>query len=419
MKTIVSIHARRATGDARAISSMILRPCFNSRPSCDGRPLLARTVRARRVSIHARRATGDLTTFTSQPGPFVFQFTPVVRRATDLASRASGEKKFQFTPVVRRATDVRADGAEGAGVSIHARRATGDSAQGESSSGLRRFNSRPSCDGRPRSVMLKSSRSSFNSRPSCDGRHVADALSNYRSQFQFTPVVRRATKVLKNTLIASMFQFTPVVRRATRGSEGSILSWRVSIHARRATGDLPYPVSDFAAKFQFTPVVRRATATLETPAHTDEFQFTPVVRRATMADYACILPWCFNSRPSCDGRQDCQARKCARQGFNSRPSCDGRRGAGGAGQFEAVSIHARRATGDKSLATCITIGWSFNSRPSCDGRPARPPRICSRVWFQFTPVVRRATARRLAPRLAIAFQFTPVVRRATSFCFSS
>ena len=55
------------------------------------------------VSIHARRATGD--TATPEIAPFeMFQFTPVVRRATLLGTDADGNLKFQFTPVVRRAT---------------------------------------------------------------------------------------------------------------------------------------------------------------------------------------------------------------------------------------------------------------------------------------------------------------------------
>ena len=78
-----------------------------------------------------------------------FQFTPVVRRATEgvldkdgnvtvsiHARRATGDPdleahrvtsfKFQFTPVVRRATKCRDTYQRDVNVSIHARRATGD-----------------------------------------------------------------------------------------------------------------------------------------------------------------------------------------------------------------------------------------------------------------------------------------------------
>ena len=56
---------------------------------------------------------------------------------------------------------------------------------------------------------------------------------------------------------------------------------------------------------------------------------------------------CFNSRPSCDGRQPPRHSSAANRRFNSRPSCDGR--------------------------------LPSASRPSS----VRP--------FQFTPVLRRAT----------------------------
>ena len=143
------------------------------------------------VSIHARLATGDILT----PHEFrlvVFQFTPVLRRATGLRrlwayvvvrfnsrpscdgrhaptrSAVSGTR-FQFTPVLRRAT-IDINRLAISKVSIHARLATGDSPAAleaapskfqftpvlrRATSDRRRdihpqrFNSRPSCDGRP------------------------------------------------------------------------------------------------------------------------------------------------------------------------------------------------------------------------------------------------------------------------------
>ena len=99
---LVSIHARRATGDT-------------ARPAAR---------RASKVSIHARRATGDFNLPTA-PCACLFQFTPVVRRATSIC-------RLRPAPVC--------------------------------------FNSRPSCDGRLLECRSQDITRCFNSRPSCDGR---------------------------------------------------------------------------------------------------------------------------------------------------------------------------------------------------------------------------------------------------------
>ena len=54
--------------------------------------------------------------------------------------------------------------------------------------------------------------------------------------------------------------------------------------------------------------------------------------------------------------------------FNSRPSCDGRRIRTDEFATVAVSIHARRVTGDGSRLQELQRDAGFNSRPSCDGR---------------------------------------------------
>ena len=191
---------------------------------------------------------------------------------------------FQFTPVLRRATRTRVDLAQVIAVSIHARLATGDPQARRGGQRSRRFNSRPSCDGRlygviPEAVVVVSiharlatgdaSRASissmssvsiharlatgdassrptfrtsscFNSRPSCDGRHHT-RVSFTDETFQFTPVLRRATDAVCSGVMWKMwFQFTPVLRRATGGLGAQ------------------YTVR----KFQFTPVLRRATASI-------------------------------------------------------------------------------------------------------------------------------------------------------------
>ena len=77
--------------------------------------------------------------------------------------------------------------------------------------------------------------------------------------FQFTPLMRGATSSRSNAAMSSRFQFTPLMRGAT-SHNGLIMTVKVSIHAPHARGD----------------------------AHQDERE------RANS----------FNSRPSCEGRQN-------------------------------------------------------------------------------------------------------------------
>jgi len=78
---------------------------------------------------------------------------------------------FQFTPVLRRATKLAVELGDISSVSIHARLATGDKADYAGMIADQGFNSRPSCDGRLRCLYAM---------PRCQ-------------EFQFTPVLRRAT----------------------------------------------------------------------------------------------------------------------------------------------------------------------------------------------------------------------------------
>ena len=202
---------RRATSRTQTESPSTAR--FNSRPSCDGR--------RRRAQVCASAA---------------FQFTPVLRRATTATADNIVLDKFQFTPVLRRATRSHAP---------YSRRTT-------------RFNSRPSCDGRP----IHSPQGA----PGAVSIHARLATGDARSRPSAT---------------TEAFQFTPVLRRAT-------VRWT-----------FPWRKSEF----QFTPVLRRATF-LVPLLHLEglTFQFTPVLRRATTSARTPHKISCFNSRPSCDGR---------------------------------------------------------------------------------------------------------------------
>ena len=183
-----SCDGRRAAGrtDPR-------RDCFNSRPSCDGRPLQdVRALQRLLVSIHARHATGDPTEAGKDPefavsiharhatgdvwasglrSDGVFQFTPVMRRATECADAEVVEVAFQFTPVMRRATCEQPRGCLERGG----------------------FNSRPSCDGRPQRRGCEAV-----SVVSIHARHATGDSGGTHAflagSFQFTPFMRRATQ---------------------------------------------------------------------------------------------------------------------------------------------------------------------------------------------------------------------------------
>ena len=145
-------------------------------------------------------------------------------------------------------------------VSIHARRATGDSSVMRILS-MRHVSihaRRATGDARlrwPRPLQLR-----FNSRPSCDGRLL---FGNHLAVFNIVSIhARRATGDETHLFARVLIDVSIHARRAT-GDICIVLlsvSVRVSIHARRATGDLVMANRANQLKaFQFTPVVRRAT----------------------------------------------------------------------------------------------------------------------------------------------------------------
>ena len=233
---------------------------------------------------------------------------------------------FQFTPVLRRATSATTSRSGASSVSIHARLATGDDEREQANLSARRFNSRPSCDGRHFGLdvinayevsiharlatgdlvlpVRRKRRIRFNSRPSCDGR-----------------------------------------QRLQQEGEGGV---RVSIHARLATGDKSSSSAHRIMRlFQFTPVLRRATRHSRAHRPPRRFNSRPSCDGRLPLLFLLQLFLRFNSRPSCDGRPLCgrQAPPC--RGFNSRPSCDGRLcNPYTSIRSTPVSIHARLATGD-------------------------------------------------------------------------
>ena len=146
---------------------------FNPRPPCGGRqyrrkndmrvvkfqstpPVRGATSRWRGtqsglwISIHAPRAGGDGSLHSAVARSPAFQSTPPVRGATrfrvDLEALAI---QFQSTPPVRGATLLRVLRVSLNAISIHAPRAGGDRIDAADDAGVRHFNPRPPCGGRP------------------------------------------------------------------------------------------------------------------------------------------------------------------------------------------------------------------------------------------------------------------------------
>ena len=163
----------------------------------------------------------------------MFQFTPLVRGATlDIlyqtinlvsihAPRARGDYElgwyvssieFQFTPLVRGATCRRG-----------------------SANLLRRFNSRPSCEGRPEAVLDEAVVRVSIHAPRARGDAVA-AIATAATEFQFTPLVRGATIAKRMITIITSFNSRPSCegRLTPRRNLSKLI---VSIHAPRARGD--------------------------------------------------------------------------------------------------------------------------------------------------------------------------------------
>ena len=199
----------RPSCDGRHVRSLASsrNSCFNSRPSCDGRLAASSTSDMRYVSIHARHATGDLKGRICD-AVSVFQFTPVMRRATVTVRKLRIAQKFQFTPVMRRATclaqqSLRCLVFQFTPVMRRATRGTRPSPRGTP-----RFNSRPSCDGRQE--VRKKPREGL---VSIHARHATGDVSSRRarrcSSFQFTPVMRRATRAAVRRHSVSCFNSRP------------------------------------------------------------------------------------------------------------------------------------------------------------------------------------------------------------------
>ena len=252
----VSIHAPRARGD-RSVDDLLRNRPFQFTPLVRGatRPSLF-SLRSGIVSIHAPRARGDDSVSSFEGCEVVsihaprargdvphatfaraetFQFTPLVRGATFRPAAYARTIVFQFTPLVRGATDLRT-----------------------SVISCDRFNSRPSCEGRP-----------------CPPRTLPRLIVSIHAP-----------------------------RARGDGHEFSASHhFVVSIHAPRARGDRTARHVFRPTAFQFTPLVRGATSDGEITAGSERFNSRPSCEgRLCWLNFTGFL-YCFNSRPSCEGRR--------------------------------------------------------------------------------------------------------------------
>ena len=146
---------------------------------------------------------------------------------------------------------------------------------------------------------------------------------------------------------------------------------RISIHAPRAGGDLFVHFLILSESyFNPRPPCGGRRAQRRTAAQATRFQSTPPVRGATSA-IPTVTPTTrdFNPRPPCGGRRIGLDQSYTDTDFNPRPPCGGRLYNGG----DAEDI------------------THFNPRPPCGGRQKTGSRRIPNIKFQSTPPVRGAT----------------------------
>ena len=183
-----------------------------------------------------------------------------MRGATTVNVRVPVEMQFQSTPLMRGATVDRCRIVGVAGVSIHAPHARGDlqsvyvfllprvsihapHARGDTCplrapAARKRFNPRPSCEGRPQGANRGLAPSRFNPRPSCEGRPSTFLAYATSSSFQSTPLMRGATPPCKpERRQRRCFNPRPSCEGRPRPLRGLHDCEVVSIHAPHARGD--------------------------------------------------------------------------------------------------------------------------------------------------------------------------------------
>ncbi len=168
----------------------------------------------------------------------------------------------------------------------------------------------------------------FNPRPSCEGRLALTNVPELPLEFQSAPLLRGAT--VDDFIRAHYlgFQSAPLLRGATRQTTRHRMERRVSIRAPLARGD------DAADNIGWEVEVSIRA---------------PLARGDRHVSASRGFPSCFNPRPSCEGRPEAKVDTMLSQMFQSAPLL---RGATRRHRYQRqktyVSIRAPLARGDLS-----------------------------------------------------------------------
>ena len=164
-------------------------------------------------------------------------------------------------------------------VSIHAPLARGDILSLTLKKSLRRFNPRPSCEGRLQVLRPALDNVCFNPRPSCEGRRK---FEKGESEFQSTPLLRGATFCLQNGGETYLFQSTPSCEGRLYIAGKKQHSLEVSIHAPLARGDcFLISINNLILRFNPRPSCEGRLMPLKHSSMMYRFQSTPLLRGAT------------------------------------------------------------------------------------------------------------------------------------------
>ena len=184
------------------------------------------------------------------------------------------------------------------------------------------------------------------------------------------------------------------MRGATSPARDITKKESVSIHAPHARGDNNLPNWPWSLRlFQFTPLMRGATADGLKAMKLCRFQFTPLMRGAT---------WSF--RPLKTLETVSIHAPHARGDWDNYFIYN----------LENVSIHAPHARGDQPRKGHNQDRISFNSRPSCEGRHKNETALLRGRGFNSRPSCERRQAITLLSSGEKSFQFTPLMRGATA-----
>jgi len=279
----------------------------------------------------------------------MFQSAPLLRGATEPEAADPENESFQSAPLLRGATEMIADFDLLVEVSIRAPLARGDR-----NLSLRRlpnkgFNPRPSCEGRPKVIQGHPWVTGFNPRPSCEGRPLdAAGVAIHIAVSIRAPLARGDPCEESGDDVGDVSIRAPLARGDSRRS--SPMACHGSFNPRPSCEGRPQREPSHGAHrlFQSAPLLRGATAgRVVAHAGGDVSIRAPLARGDRRGRRGGWIRYCFNPRPSCEGRRD----ECGAGGesaeFQSAPLLRGATGDSSASlTYSSVSIRAPLARGD-------------------------------------------------------------------------